>query len=166
MVALRRRGLRPRSTMGAEKERKGGRERERTEEKRREIGLGVCLERGNPPGWPATLISVGSFALSSGGERESDRGEVAFNHSIANGSFLLVLLLLAGGEASDIRDIFQDGIRTGADARVCLSFCRLDVAKNKRRINTRRVSPREREDPISTSDRRPLCPFSRDFSRV
>ena len=28
-----------------------------------------CLERGNTAGWPATLISVGNFALSSATRR-------------------------------------------------------------------------------------------------
>lgn len=39
-----------------------------------------CLERENPPGWPAILISVGSFALP----RRSNRSKAVFNHSIAD----------------------------------------------------------------------------------
>lgn len=61
-----------------EREGEGEETRRGGECKRRERSR--CLERGNPPGWPATLISVGSFALP----KRSNRGEAAFNHSIAD----------------------------------------------------------------------------------
>lgn len=62
-------------------------------------GRSRCLGRGNPAGWPATLISVGSFAPP----KRSNRGEAAFNHSIADGSFLL-----ATQEAQSISRIRRD----------------------------------------------------------
>lgn len=87
-----------------------------------------CLERGNPPGWPAILISVGSFALS----RQSNRSEAVFNHSIADAPDPLPAMM-----AMPISRMWPDSTRALV---VCLSFWRLDVSKNKRWINSRRFA--------------------------
>lgn len=125
------RGLRPRSNG----RRRDGREGER---KRRERSR--CLERGNLLGWPATLISVGSFALP----KRSNRGEAAFNHSIADASDPS-----SCHGAARSRYPGYGRIRVGGahGLAVCLSFWRLDVAENKRWINSRRFATEDRDIP-------------------
>ncbi|XP_072753287.1 uncharacterized protein [Anoplolepis gracilipes] len=53
--------------------------RPKSKKEREKNDLAVSRKRKSAQRWPATLISVGSFALSN----RSNRGEAAFNHSIA-----------------------------------------------------------------------------------